>query len=79
MAEVDKDSPIGQDAIIADLEMENKILIKRLQTLNAAMDLAEKKIKDLKEKVESLQKEKDDALEALLLAMSEFAKYKKSR
>lgn len=79
MVEVDKDSPIGQDAIIADLQMENKILIKRFQTLNAAMDLAEKKIKDLKEKVASLQAERDDAVEALLLAMSEFAKYKKSR
>ena len=77
--EVDKDSPIGKDAIIADLQMENKILIKRFQTLNAAMDLAEKKIKGMKEKVESLQAERDDALEALLLAMSEFAKYKKSK
>ena len=79
MAEADKDSPIGKDAIIADLQMENKILVKRLQTLNAAMDFAEKKIKDLKEKEASLQAERDDALEALLLAMSEFAKYKKSR
>ena len=76
---VDKDSPIGKDAIIADLQMQNKILVKRFQTLNAAMDLAEKKIKDLKEKVESLQSERDDAVEALLLAMSEFAKYKKSK
>lgn len=56
------------------LELKNRILATRFETVNEALDFAEKRIYELQAKCEKLEAEKNDAVAALLFAMVEFSK-----
>lgn len=62
------------DTRLEGLELKNQTLTSRFETINAALDMAEKRIYELKAKCEKLEAEKDDAVQALLFAMVEFSK-----
>lgn len=62
------------DTRLEGLELKNQTLASRFETISAALDMAESRITELREKCEKLEAEKDDAVQALLFAMVEFSK-----